>query len=112
MTPRKTNELQNGLAAAALVAGGLGAFAMGLMTVLAEASAAIKTALVFYKPAGPLSGKTTVAVALWLVTWAVLANLWKDKGVDFDRAAKWAFVFLGLGLLATFPPLFTLFATE
>ena len=110
MTAQKTDERPNGLAAAALLAGGIGAFAIGLMTVLAEASAAIKNALVFYKPAGPLSGKTTVAVALWLIAWAVLASRWKDKEVDFDRAAMWGFVFLGLGLVATFPPFFDLFA--
>jgi len=38
--------------AAALVAGGIGAAAIGLLTTLAEASAGIKTALNWYNPVG------------------------------------------------------------
>jgi hypothetical protein len=109
---KRAFERPNGSAAAALVAGGLGSFAVGLMTVLAEASDGLRSALAFYPPAGPLSGKTTVAVAIWLVAWAVLGRLWGDKDVDFDRAATWAFVLLGAGLVATFPPFFELFAAE
>ncbi|MBI4732966.1 MAG: hypothetical protein HY781_12725 [Chloroflexi bacterium] len=106
----KTNEtMKNGLAAAALLAGGIGAFGVGLMTVLSEASAAIKTAITFYAPAGPLSGKTTIGVLIWLVTWAVLGYLWKDKDVSFGKVVVAAFVFLALGFLFTFPPFFLLF---
>ncbi|MGH2605237.1 MAG: hypothetical protein ACRDG5_01475 [Anaerolineales bacterium] len=111
-TAKRAFERPNGSAAAALVAGGLGSFAVGLMTVLAETSDGLRSLLALYKPAGPLSGKTTVAVAIWLVAWAVLGRLWGDKDVDFDRAATWAFVLLGAGLVATFPPFFELFATE
>jgi len=111
-TPKRAFERPNGSAAAALVAGGLGSFAVGLMTVLAEASDGLRGLLVFYQPAGPLSGKTTVAVAIWLVAWAVLSRLWGGKDVDFGRAATWAFVLLGAGLVATFPPFFELFAAE
>ncbi|MGH2606979.1 MAG: hypothetical protein ACRDG5_10350 [Anaerolineales bacterium] len=111
-TAKRAFERPNGSAAAALVAGGLGSFAVGLMTVLAEASDGLASLLALYKPAGPLSGKTTVAVAIWLVAWAVLGRLWGDKDVDFDKAATWAFVLLGAGLVATFPPFFGLFAAE
>jgi hypothetical protein len=109
MTTKMNETLKNGLASAALLAGGIGAFAVGLMTVLVEASPAIKTAFTFLKPVGPLSGKTTVAVLIWLVAWAVLGNMWKDKDVAFDKIATTAFVFLALGLLFTFPPFFLLF---
>lgn len=111
-TAKRAFERSNGSAAAALVAGGLGSFAVGLMTVLAEASDGLSSMLALYKPAGPLSGKTTVAVGIWLIAWAVLGRLWGDKDVDFDRAATWAFVLLGAGLVATFPPFFELFAAE
>lgn len=108
----RSNEIPNGLAAAALVAGGIGSLAVGVMTCLVEASEAIKNALVFYSPAGPLSGKTTVAVAVWLIAWVVLARMWKNKDVNFARAATVAMVLLGLGLVTTFPPVFVLFAAE
>jgi len=101
--------LKNGKAAAALLAGGIGSFVMGLVTTLSEASS-FGSALSWYKPAGPLSGKTTVAVIVWLIAWAVLGNQWKDKDVDFDKISMIALVLLLLGILGTFPPFFELFA--
>lgn len=106
----KINEtIKNGKAAAALLAGGIGAFALGLMTVLVEASPAIKSALTFVKPVGALSGKTTIGVLIWFVTWIIIGNLWKEKEVSFGKVLILAFGFLGLGLLFTFPPFFLLF---
>ena len=49
------------------------------MTVLAEASPAAKTFLTFSVPVGPLSGKTIVGVAIWLISWLVVGLLWKEK---------------------------------
>lgn len=100
---------KNGLAAAALVAGGIGSLVLGLNTILAEVSSAFKTAITFYSPASSLSGKTIVAVIVWLIAWFVLARLWKDKDVDFGKAVLASFIMLGLGVLFTFPPFFTLF---
>ncbi len=104
--------IPNGLAAAALLAGGIGAFAVGLMTTLAEAVSAISNALRFYAPVGPLSGKTTVAVVIWLVSWGVLAAVFKDKDVDFGKVSLAALILLLLGILGTFPPFFELFVAE
>jgi hypothetical protein len=105
-------KLPNGLAAAALLAGGIGSFAVGLMTTLSEAVASLGPVLTFVKPVGPLSGKTTVAVIIWLIAWVALGWIWKDKDVDFGKVSLWAFILLGLGLLGTFPPFFELFAAE
>lgn len=109
MTAQLNETLKNGKAAAALLAGGIGATAVGLFTVLAEASAPIKTLLTLYKPVGALSGKTTIGVLVWFVVWAILGKLWKDKDVDLVKATVAAFIMLGLGLLFTFPPFFLLF---
>jgi hypothetical protein len=109
MTAKVNETLKYGLAAAALLAGGIGAFALGVMTILAEVSSAFKTAITFVKPVGALSGKTTIGVIVWLVTWVVLGYLWKDKDVAFGKIVIAAFVFLALGLLFTFPPFFLLF---
>jgi hypothetical protein len=109
MTAQVSETKKNGLAAAALLAGGIGAFGIGLMTVLAEASPAIKEALTFVKPVGPLSGKTTVGVIIWLIAWAILGYLWKDKEVALNKVVIAAFIFLALGFLFTFPPFFLLF---
>jgi hypothetical protein len=101
--------LKNGKAAAALLAGGIGALTLGLMTTLGESVAAIGKALNWYNPVGALSGKTTVAVIVWLIAWAILGNQWKDKDVDFDKISMIALVLLLLGILGTFPPFFELF---
>ena len=104
-----TEMLKNGKAAAALLAGGIGALAMGLLTVLSEASSSFGSALNWYNPVGNLSGKSILAIVIWLITWAILNSKWKDIDVDFDKYAKLAFVLLWVGILFTFPPFFQLF---
>ena len=52
-------ETKNGRASAALIAGGIGAVAMGLLTILAESIHALSKALNWYNPTGDLSGKST-----------------------------------------------------
>jgi hypothetical protein len=111
-TQPMTEDLPNGPVAAALVAGGLGAATIGLMTVLAEASTPIKNALNWWNPAGPLTGKTLVGVIVFFVSWIVLHLIFRGKNVNFARAATIALILLGLGLLGTFPPFFDLFAAS
>lgn len=102
--------LANGPAAAAVLAAGIGTVALGLLTTLAEAIGPLKQALNFYDPVGPLSGKTTIAVVVWLVAWAVLYGIWRSKNVDFGKVFTAALVLIALGLLGTFPPFYELFA--
>ena len=105
-----STDLPNGPVAAALVAGGIGAAAIGLLTTLAEASTGIKDALNWYNPVGPLTGKTLLGVILYFVSWAVLHFIYRGKNVNFTRAASLGLALLGVGLLTTFPPFFDLFA--
>jgi len=98
--------------AAALLAAGIGCFLLGLLTTLAEASVGFRTFLNFYNPVGPLSGKTTYAVVLYAISWAVLGYLWKGRD-NMVRVVLRPFVVLTLlGLLGTFPIFFELFAAE
>lgn len=110
MTNGKT--LTNGRASAALLAGGIGSFSVGLMTTLAAASKTISSSLNWFNPVGPLSGKTSVALIIWLVLWLVFNQLWKNKETQFEKIASIAMVLLILGFLLTFPPFFDLFAAE
>lgn len=105
-------DLPNGPVAAVLVAGGFGSMILGLMTVLVSASAAIKAALAWSAPVGPLSGKAGLGVITFFGSWAVLHFLWRGKNVNFNRAATVAFILLALGLLFTFPPFYDLFAPQ
>lgn len=104
--------LPNGPVAAALVAGGIGAATIGLLTTLAEASVGIRNALNWYNPVGPLTGKSLLGVIFYLVSWAVLHVLYRGKNVNFTRAAALGLALLGVGLVTTFPPFFYLFEAE
>jgi len=101
--------LPDGSACAAILAAGIGSFALGVMTTLNEASAKISAMLNLYAPVGPLSGKTGVAVLVWLVAWAGLAAAWNDRHVDFAKVWRAALTLVILGLLGTFPLVFDLF---
>jgi hypothetical protein len=102
------SEVNNGPVAAAMLAAGIGCFFLGLTTSLAQGSKAIGGMLNFYDPVGPLSGKTIVAVVVWIVAWGVLASKWKAQSTDFGKVYKVTLILVGLGLLGTFPPFFDL----
>jgi len=109
MAERMQERLPNGPAAAAILSAGLGSAVIGLLTTGAVISTGLKSALNWWGPAGPLSGKTGVGVITWLVSWIVLHTLWKDEDVAFVRVLVVTLVLLALGLLMTFPPVFEAF---
>ena len=99
-----------GPVAAAILAAGIGSLALGLLTTLAEADETIKEFLSFYDPVGPLSGKTTGAVIIWLIAWAVLHMLYRHKAVESRKELVVSLVLIGFGALGTFPLFFQAFA--
>ena len=105
----KTETLNNGPAAAAILASGVGSFALGLFTTLAQALTNVRNALNLSDPVGPLSGKTTAAVVIWLAAWVVFHGLWKNRQVNFTSIFTATLVLIGLGLLGTFPLFFEMF---
>jgi hypothetical protein len=98
--------------AAAILAGGIGCFALGLLTTLAEASTSVHDWLEFNSDVGPLSGKTIVAVIVWLIAWAVLHVVYRDKPFETRRALTIALVLIALGVIGTFPTFFQAFASD
>lgn len=107
MTNQKA-EAGKGLVAAAMLAAGIGCCAFGIITDFSEASKAIEGILSFSKPVGALSGKSIVAVIIWLASWAVLANKWRDQPVDFAKVYKVTLILIIIGIVATFPLFFDL----
>ena len=103
------NKLPNGPAAAAILSSAIGCFVIGLMTTGSVISEGLKNALNWYNPTGPLSGKTGVAIIVWLLSWFVLNSMWKDKNVALQRIVTWTIALLVLGLILTFPPVFEAF---
>ena len=96
-------KMTNGSGAAAILAAGVGAAALGVLAVAGDKSAVVKSAMIFYKPTGPLSGVTTVAILIWLGCWGVLEWRWRKRSVAVGKVCVVARVLLGVGVLLTFP---------
>ena len=99
-----------GPVAAAILAAGIGAFALGVLTTLAAASEGFADFLNLYDPVGPLSGKTIGAVIVWLVAWAVLHMMYREKAIESRKALTASLILIALGVLGTFPIFFQAFA--
>jgi hypothetical protein len=97
--------MTNGSGAAAILSAGVGAFALAVLAIAGDKSAQIARSLIFYKPTGPLSGVTTIAILIWLFTWSVLEWRWRNKTVAIGRISAEALILLALSFLLTFPPI-------
>jgi hypothetical protein len=107
--PAATKVLPNGSGAAAILSAGIGSFMIGVLAIAGDKSAFLKRLFNFYKPTGPLSGVTTVAIVVWLIMWGVLEWRWRRRTVAMGHTVAVALVLLGLGLLLTFPPIAEIF---
>jgi hypothetical protein len=96
----------SGPAAAVVLAAGLSSFALGLLSVLAAASASISDALTLSDRVGDLSGVTTATAVVFFAAWALLALRWRHADPPLARVAAAAGVLIAFGLLGTFPPFF------
>ena len=107
----ETNEKVNGPVSAALLAGGIGSAAMGLITLIYELNdkSAFAKSMSWNKGVGGLSGKSMWAIIIFFVSWAILHYVWKDKDTDFARISSVSIALLIVGLLGTFPPVWHLF---
>ena len=99
----------NGSGAAAILSAGIGSFAVAILAIVADQSVALKSLFTFYKPTGPLSGVTTIAILMWLLAWSILEWRWRKRTVALQPIIVTAFVLLGLTLVLTFPPVAELF---
>src|SRR6266540_627034 len=89
--------------------GPIAAAALGVVTTLAEASTRVSDWLAWSDRVGPLSGKTIMAVVVWLVAWAVLHAALRGRPYETRRALVVSLVLIALGVLGTFPTFFQLF---
>jgi hypothetical protein len=101
-----------GPVAAAVLATGIGAFVLGLLTTLSEASTGVHDFLEFDEDVGPLSGKTILAVVAYFASWAILHALWRRQNPPMRPILIAAAVLVALGILGTFPTFFQAFASE
>lgn len=96
--------MPNGPGAAAVLAAGIGSFAMGIIAFAADKAKVLASLLNVYHPTGPLSGVSTLAIVVWLVAWVALHNFWRGRDVDLRRVIVVSLVLLAAGILLTFPP--------
>jgi asparagine N-glycosylation enzyme membrane subunit Stt3 len=109
IVPINTVAVPNGSGAAAILSAGIGSFAVALTSIAADKSAVLKNLFSIYKPAGPLSGETTLAILVWLLAWGFFELRWRRQALTLSRVNAIAFGLLGLSLLCTFPPIADLF---
>jgi hypothetical protein len=115
--PAMTGQLEDverptGPVAAAVLAAGIGAFVLGFLTTLNEASTGVHDFLEFDKDVGPLSGKTIIAVIAYFASWAILHGLWRRQNPALRPILIATAVLIVLGILGTFPTFFQAFASE
>jgi hypothetical protein len=108
---REEAHVATGEAAAALIAGGIGCFVVGLLTTLAAIPAleGLKNALNWYNPVGPLAGKTGVGIIAFVLAWVIGHYLLRQKEVSLKLYFTITLVLVGFGFLLTFPPVFEAF---
>jgi hypothetical protein len=102
----------DGPGAAAMLAAGIGVLTLGLTIILAELSTGIHDFLENFQGSrgvGTLAGKSTVAMIVWLGSWAGLHYVWRDKDIDIKKMFNVGLVLGLIGALFTFPPFFELF---
>lgn len=111
VTPAPTADAKpSGPAAAVMLAAGIAALCLGLLTTLAEADEGIADTLNFDSSVGPLYGKTVVTIITFFFFWPVLTvALWR-RNPPLVRVALFVGVLIACGFLLTFPKFFDLFA--
>lgn len=115
LEPLHLEDRVDGPAAAVMMSAGIGIFVLGLLTLLSEASVPIHDfleTLEFDAGVGPLAGKTLLASVGFLLSWAVLGAVMRNKEVDLRRWFWIAFALGVIGAVLMFPPVFQAFATE
>ncbi len=102
--PAPPPELPSGPGAAAILSAGFGCLVFGLLAFAGDASPAIKQAFILWKPSGPLSGVSSLAIVAWLFAWFILALLWARREINLAWVTAVSLAMLAAGLLLTFPP--------
>lgn len=100
--------IPNGGALGAVLAAGIGAFTLALAVIANEAGMFEVPAI--YGPSGGLSGRSTLAVIVWLIAWGILHARWRNRNVAVARVVAWSLVLVAMAVIMTFPPAWKLIA--
>ncbi len=99
-------QARDGALAAALIAAGIGVLTLGVVTSAAGAALGFKDWLKWDDSVGPLSGKSSLALIAWAVSWPLLhLALFRRDGILVVALAISGILIL-LGMIGIFPPVF------
>jgi hypothetical protein len=87
-----------------VLAAAVGWAVLGILAIAGDASAPVARALTLWKPTGPLSGVSGLAILLWLLVWLALGSLWRRRDVDMRLVGWSAAALILVGVVLTFPP--------
>lgn len=108
----KGAERPSGPACAATLSAALGLLGLAMAQVLSAVSAGFNTAMQtlgnLWMPGaagiGPYSGKETVALLVWLISWALLHAVWVRKELSVGRLGTLALLLIGIATTLVWPP--------
>lgn len=104
----------DGPAVAAMLSIGIGALAMALVVGISDANKAFEGNVIhtlgkLWVPGaqgiGPDSGKFTVFLLGWLLSWGGLHIAWKKKDLDLSTWTIISLVLIGVSILLVWPPI-------
>jgi hypothetical protein len=99
-------QARDGALAAALIAVGIGVLTLGVVTSAAGAALGFKDWLKWDESVGPLSGKSSLALIAWAVSWPLLhLALFRRDGI-LTVALVISGILILLGMIGIFPPVF------
>lgn len=96
----------DGAAAAAILAAAVGVVFLGIFTTLSEANTDFHDFANWWDRVGPLSGKSSLSLIVWLASWPFLhLALFRRDGVLQAAVVVSAVLFMA-GMVLMFPPIF------
>jgi hypothetical protein len=104
VTEPQSAPLTNGPGAAAILSSAIGCFVLGILALAGDAFPSVARALNIWKPTGPLSGVTNLAIIVWLLVWRVLARAWARRTVNWSMVKGASIAMFAAAILLTFPP--------
>ena len=97
--PAQAEAKPSGPVAAIMLAAGIGALVLALLTIIAEGNESFKNSLAYDLEVGPLSGKTIWATAAFLASWGGLTLALRNRQVGLGKVALVSGILVGLALI-------------
>ena len=97
----------------AFLASSFGVLALAIVNFITDLTGGnpgpVGKAITLHPGIGPYSGKQTISIAVWLISWLVLYKIFADKDIDEQKLFWLTFFIYILATLLIFPPFLDLF---